>query len=162
MSTVHAVENLERWTFLYWILPKLAWPLREKKTLPTAITKVYFVKVISIISFNALKNQTNLDVGQKLHSAFTTVGFAYMVNHGIPSQLMAESFELWRLFFEGHTMEEKEAAFPRNPVTTHGYVKPDLEQLDVPFKEEQGEPVHTLSFLHLNFILSSQGFLGCP
>ncbi len=74
-----------------------------------------------------------------MHCAFSRVGFAYLSGHGIDEDTIAEAFELWQSFFEDYTVEEKEAAFPRDPVTTQGYVKPSSEMLDA-LKEEDGEP----------------------
>ncbi len=81
-----------------------------------------------------------LEVAVQFRSAYTGSGFAYVSRHGFPMELMGRLFEASRAFFEGHSVEEKKAAFPWDQVRMWGYVAPNAESLDS-LREEGTEPV---------------------
>lgn len=77
------------------------------------------------------------ELGLELRRAFSGCGFAYLVNHGVDAAVMEGALAASRRFFR-RPRAEKEAAFPRDPATTQGYVGPDTEMLDR-LREEEGE-----------------------
>ncbi len=113
----------------------------------SSISKVYLPQTIAPLRLKDFLNFPNLlaEVANELHIAFTTCGFVYLVGHGFPlptmERLMAES----RRFFENHTVEQKNAAFPWNQERMTGYNGPNAESLNV-LSEEDTQPVGRLFY----------------
>ncbi len=79
-------------------------------------------------------------VGADLRKAISGYGFAYLLGHGLVESFRKEVLDNFKRFFEDFDHDEKQKAFPRDPATLHGWVPPNLEQLDK-LKKEDGEVV---------------------
>jgi len=71
---------------------------------------------------------SSCDAVQELHSAFTTVGFVFIRNHGIDRRMIDQAFEVTTQFFT-HTVEEKEK-YARMGNDNNGYVRLEKEGVD--------------------------------
>ena len=80
-----------------------------------------------------------LEIGKQLHSAFSNCGFVYLLDHGVPEDLVDSIFKTSRDFFEQEqSLKDK---YPWNPKTTCGYVPPDAEKLDALREDQDSEQV---------------------
>nr|XP_045614838.1 UPF0676 protein C1494.01-like [Procambarus clarkii] len=67
-------------------------------------------------------------VAQELHQAFADIGFAYLINHGVPDDQLNRVFELSAELFS--LEQETKNRFSRGADDDHGYVAVDREKLD--------------------------------
>ncbi|KAM3077532.1 hypothetical protein ACMFMG_006870 [Clarireedia jacksonii] len=70
-----------------------------------------------------------LAVAKSLVSAFRTVGFAQIINHHVPSSLLAEAFSITKKLFDLSPEEKALAPHPPGPTVHRGYSHPGLEKI---------------------------------
>ncbi|XP_028411070.1 2-oxoglutarate-dependent dioxygenase htyE-like [Dendronephthya gigantea] len=76
-------------------------------------------------------DETNPDIkklSQEILSAFTTVGFVYIKNHGLPETEIRQVFQVGEKFFKLPTNEKSKYSKP--PTSNHGYVAVGVETTD--------------------------------
>jgi len=92
-------------------------------------------------------------VGEELKKALVTPGFAYLLKSGLSSTTVKEVFSTSLSFFESPKLkstEEKTLVFPRDPVTTQGYIGPNVEKLDALKEDNDREQVSNIKALKKN------------
>ncbi|ESO84918.1 hypothetical protein LOTGIDRAFT_168175 [Lottia gigantea] len=76
---------------------------------------------------------TNADlkkIGDKLIAAFDSIGFCYVINHGIPQDLISQIFGVSNTFFDLPTETKMKYVRPKDSDMDHGYVKMEAESLN--------------------------------
>ena len=69
------------------------------------------------------------EIGKKLHSALSDIGFVSLTQHGIDPVTVRSVFEASRKFFEELSDNEK-LEYPQTEDKKQGYVSPGKEMLD--------------------------------
>ena len=94
------------------------------------------IPVVDLSSYNTL-NGKHLDesspelnkLAQEIYEAFTTVGFVYVKNHGVPESEISGLFKVAKNFFD--LPQEKKNKFARTSTSNnHGYVALGVETID--------------------------------
>jgi isopenicillin N synthase-like dioxygenase len=86
--------------------------------------------------------------GFRLHDAFKSVGFAYIINHGINTDLINKAMTSSNTYFS--LSAEVKEAFPREPDVQQGYVAPGREIFD---QKEDGTKVHNFDNLAMQIAM---------
>ncbi|EEP80977.1 conserved hypothetical protein [Uncinocarpus reesii 1704] len=73
--------------------------------------------------------QERMKVAVEIVSACREVGFVYILNHGIPSERLAEAFAWSEKFFHLSSDEKLKAPHPSGPSVHRGYSSPGLEKV---------------------------------
>eukprot|EP00058_Branchiostoma_floridae_P022065 XP_002607555.1 hypothetical protein BRAFLDRAFT_71419 [Branchiostoma floridae] len=87
------------------------------------------IPILDFSSYSLLKGAVDEDelqpLATQLVQAFSTVGFVYLCNHGIPAALVSRTFEIADKFFA--LPEEVKTKFSRPPDKSHGWLWPSQE-----------------------------------
>lgn len=100
------------------------------------------VPVIDFANWNPhTKPEQRRDVGKKLVDACHNVGFVYIINHSISSQLLEEAFSWSKRLFDLSLEEKMLAPHPDGPAVHRGYSYPGLEKVSqvISADEDVGE-----------------------
>lgn len=73
--------------------------------------------------------EERLEIGKKLADACHNVGFVYIVNHGVSSELLEEAFGWSKRLFDLTHEEKMLAPHPDGPTVHRGYSYPGLEKV---------------------------------
>lgn len=73
--------------------------------------------------------EQRFSVGKKLADACHSVGFVYIINHGISPKILEKAFDWSRRFFELEMEEKMLAPHPDGPTVHRGYSYPGLEKV---------------------------------
>ncbi|KAK4501381.1 hypothetical protein PRZ48_007190 [Zasmidium cellare] len=88
---------------------------------------------IPIIDFAAWhtsdSHSSRLAIAHDLISAFQRVGFVYIVNHGLPKELLNKAFATSKALFDLPLEKKKLAPHPDGPDVHRGYSHPGLEKV---------------------------------
>lgn len=88
---------------------------------------------IPVVDFSKWNNSTNKDeqlaVAKELTNACRDVGFVYIINHGLPQDLLDEAFDTAKRLFELSHDEKMKAPHPDGPEVHRGYSYPGLEKV---------------------------------
>ncbi|XP_035693089.1 2-oxoglutarate-Fe(II) type oxidoreductase ppzD-like isoform X4 [Branchiostoma floridae] len=89
------------------------------------------IPILDFSSYSLLKGAVDEDelqpLATQLVQAFSTVGFVYLCNHGIPAALVSRTFEIADKFFA--LPEEVKTKFSRPPDKSHGWVCLERERV---------------------------------
>lgn len=95
---------------------------------------------IPVVDFANWKADASLEdrkkVAEELVSACKSVGFAYILNHGISPERLAEAFSWSKRFFELPTDQKLQAPHPDGSSVHRGYSWPGLEKVSQAMKDE--------------------------
>lgn len=78
---------------------------------------------------SAKTTSERLAVSHSLLSAFKTVGFVYLTNHGLPETLLSEAFSTAQRLFALTPEQKMQAPHPSGPDVHRGYSHPGLEKV---------------------------------
>lgn len=70
-----------------------------------------------------------LEVAEGIVSAFKSVGFVYILNHGMTPKRLAEAFSWSKRFFDLSKEQKLQAPRPDGPLVDRGYSWPGLEKV---------------------------------
>ncbi|ESO84919.1 hypothetical protein LOTGIDRAFT_168176 [Lottia gigantea] len=83
-----------------------------------------------------IKNETEITnadlkkIGDKLIAAFDSIGFCYIINHGIPQDLIEKIFGVSKTFFDLSTEAKLKYIRSKDIADNHGYVEMGRESLN--------------------------------
>ena len=80
--------------------------------------------------------EDRMNVANELVSACKSVGFVYILNHGIAPERLAEAFSWSKRFFELPTEQKLQAPHPNGSSVHRGYSWPGLEKVSQAMKDE--------------------------
>ncbi|KAI8138891.1 hypothetical protein BJV82DRAFT_280763 [Fennellomyces sp. T-0311] len=103
------------------------------------------IREIPVIDFGNFDSNPK-EVAQKVLDACKTIGFFYIVNHGLPKEQIDHSFELAKAFFDLPSDEKRKYLIQAD---NHGYSELYSETLD-PENQRQGD--HKEGFNFRNFV----------
>src|ERR1700730_17679185 len=83
--------------------------------------------------------EERLKVAQELVSACRSVGFAYIINHGVPKETLDKAFEITKKLY--NLPQEEKMKAPHTPGWAHhrGYSWPGLEKVSAALSEKDDE-----------------------
>lgn len=88
---------------------------------------------IPVVDFSKWNNSANkgeqLAVAKELTDACRRVGFVYIVNHGLPQELLDQAFDTAKRLFALSHDEKMQAPHPPGPEVHRGYSHPGLEKV---------------------------------
>ena len=93
-------------------------------TVPTTIPVIDFSKWNSSTS-----KEEQLAVAKELTDACREVGFAYIINHGLPQDLLDRVFDTSKKLYDLSHEEKMQAPHPDGPDVHRGYSYPGLEKV---------------------------------
>lgn len=79
------------------------------------------------------------DAAKELADACKSVGFVYIVNHGVSPELLQEAFSWSKRLFDLPTEDKKLAPHPDGPAVHRGYSWPGLEKVSQVMMEDGSE-----------------------
>ena len=105
---------------------------------------------IPIVDFakwsSSSSNAERLAVAKELVAACQSVGFVYIVNHGLPQELLDQAFDTAKHLFELPLQEKMKAPHPDGPDVHRGYSRPGLEKVSqyMAGDESEGEKLRSV------------------
>ena len=88
---------------------------------------------IPVVDFAKWNNSSNKDeqfaVAKELTDACRSVGFVYIINHGLPQDLLDQAFDTAKRLFALSHEEKMQAPHPPGPEVHRGYSSPGLEKV---------------------------------
>lgn len=89
------------------------------------------IPVVDLAEFSdgASSSKARMGVARELVDACRNVGFVYMVNHGIPDELLDQAFAMSKKLFDLKHEEKMLAPHPPTPDWHRGYSSPGLEKV---------------------------------
>jgi isopenicillin N synthase-like dioxygenase len=88
----------------------------------------------------AVKNATRLAAAKQLVNSCRHVGFVYIVNHGVPTELIDEAFGWARRLFALPLADKMKAPHPDGFAVHRGYSHPGLEKVSQALLADDGDP----------------------
>lgn len=97
------------------------------------------------------------EIGKKLADACHSVGFVYIVNHGISPELLEEAFGWSKRLFDLKHEQKMLAPHPDGPTVHRGYSHPGLEKVSqvISTDLEVGEKLREVKDCKVSFEFSS-------
>jgi len=95
---------------------------------------------IAIVDFAGWVNggkEQRKDIATRLTDACRSVGFVYIVNHGIPSSKIAETFSWTKKLFDLDRNQKMLAPHPNRSAVHRGYSWPGLEKVSQLYGDEE-------------------------
>ena len=96
---------------------------------------------IPIVDFSRWNKSTNKDeqlaVAKELTDACRSVGFVYIINHGLPQDLLDQAFDTGKRLFALSHEEKMQARHPPGPEVHRGYSHPGLEKVSQYYGDDQ-------------------------
>lgn len=90
-------------------------------------------QTIPVIDFSRWNSSTNRDeqlaVAKQLTDACRSVGFVYIINHGLPDDLLQQAFGTAKALFDLSHEQKMQAPHPDGPEVHRGYSHPGLEKV---------------------------------
>ena len=83
------------------------------------------------------------DIGTRLTDPCRSVGFVYIVNHGIPSSKIAETFSWTKKLFDLDRNQKMLAPHPDGSAVHRGYSWPGLEKVSQLYGDEEDADLAT-------------------
>jgi isopenicillin N synthase-like dioxygenase len=98
---------------------------------------------IPIVDFAEWKpeipTEQRLKVAQDLISACRSVGFVYIINHGVPKETLHKAFEITKKLYDLPQEEKMKAPHPPGWAHHRGYSWPGLEKVSAALSEKDDE-----------------------
>ena len=102
-------------------------------------------KSIPIVDFAQWKPDSppeeRLKVAQELVSACRSVGFVYIINHGVPEETLDKAFEITKKLYDLPQEEKMKAPHPPGWAHHRGYSWPGLEKVSAALSGKDDEKV---------------------
>jgi isopenicillin N synthase-like dioxygenase len=97
-------------------------------------------------------------IGKKLADACHNVGFVYIINHGIGSEMLKEAFGWSKQLFNLKTEDKMLAPHPPGPTVHRGYSHPGLEKVSQVISDdvELGEKLRAVKDCKESFEIGSE------
>lgn len=106
------------------------------------------IPIIDFAKWNSSTSKTEqLAVAKELTDACRSVGFVYIVNHGLPQELIDQAFDTAKRLFDLSHEEKMQAPHPDGPEVHRGYSYPGLEKVSqyMDGDEKVGEQLRQVS-----------------
>ena len=97
------------------------------------------IPVVDFAGWGEGSKQQKKVIAMQLADACRVVGFAYIVNHGIPSTKIQETFAWSKKFFDLSREKKMMAPHPNGSAVHRGYSWPGLEKVSQAYGDE-GDP----------------------
>lgn len=98
------------------------------------------IPVIDLAHFTSSESRSErLKIAQDLVAACQSVGFVYIVNHGVSEQLLGEAFNFTQKLFDLSREEKMKAPHPPGWAHHRGYSWPGLEKVSAALSEEDNQ-----------------------
>jgi isopenicillin N synthase-like dioxygenase len=117
---------------------------------------------IPIVDFAQWKRDSplgqRLGIAKDLVSACRSVGFVYIINHGVPRETLDKAFEITKRLYD--LPQEEKMKAPHPPGWTHhrGYSWPGLEKVSAALSEKDDQKMVE----QLREVTDCKVRLGCP
>lgn len=120
-------------------------------------------ETIPVVDFQAWARgsaQEKKSIAQNLTEACRQVGFVYIINHGIPTDLLEEAFDWSKKLFDLPEEKKMLAPHPPGPTVHRGYSWPGLEKVSqyVPMEGDDvnaaEEELRKVSDCKVSFVLT--------
>ncbi|ESO84921.1 hypothetical protein LOTGIDRAFT_168178 [Lottia gigantea] len=86
--------------------------------------------IVSALHTAVDENENLKKIGDKLIAAFDSIGFCYIINHGIPQDLIDQMFGVSKIFFDLPTEAKLKCSRPKDIADNNGYVEMGRESLN--------------------------------
>lgn len=115
---------------------------------PPASTDSSTIPIVDFLTWtNDSSQHERLAVAKQLTEACREVGFVYIINHGLPQELLDEAFAMSKRLFDLSLEQKMQAPHPDGPDVHRGYSKPGLEKVSQVMggDDETGEALRQVS-----------------
>ena len=103
----------------------------EKEQAPARLPIINFAK------WSSGTPEQRLAVAKELADACHNVGFVFIINHGVSSELLEEAFGWSKRLFDLKTEDKMLAPHPDGPTVHRGYSWPGLEKVSQVISEDR-------------------------
>ena len=116
--------------------------------------------VIDFAKWNSsTSREEQLAVAKELTNACRRVGFVYIINHGLPQEMLDEAFDTAKRLFDLSHKQKMQAPHPDGPEVHRGYSYPGLEKVSqyMDGDEDVGQSLRQVSDVKESFEIGSEG-----